>query len=717
MANLEVTPSWPLVRQLETNEFARGGASGNLNEQAKALTARTEFLKLDAIEQKFKNAEILTPEMFGAKGDGVTDDTAALVNMFKSCTDMPIGSGITAEQINAKLHSNNYKTIRLTKLYRHTAPLHYPPCIQFDQPVTGFFSKNGGTIGLFYDPSSIALDTYAGSPFVYKRQLDGTYSLDTSPYTLPTGGQFDDGSYIMAGQRIDLGNLSICTKPGVTLGLRLVGFAGSIAGAINVGTNHGEASRIPKVGVLTNGCWRSVFNAPSVLASVQGWVNWGSNGGMTVNNPYINKGYNATAVADIVPIYNPPDHTENGAIAITNAADCFWNQPITEHWYFNYVSTHHLRVLHPHIEGRSTRNVFYFIARANNAATADIELKPILTVDQANPLSSIVYLKNCDIQSSIVLKGRVLGAATVVRGVNSSACVTFNVSRNHYFIQAAKWGNLSLIRNINNSWGETVIYVDPVNGNDEAIGLRDLNALKTLTNVKRLAELMGIRNVQVVNNIDVSGFVDLHANAIFTGQKINVAASSGLRFNAKALDVHFNNSELSSAFGVAPIQVTGVSAGVFGFTCNLTNQAVLITTSNNVVLDLNIATNVLPVGANFVYGGGAKQFVSVNLNTTASYTGASVSGTAVLVKAPHLTASAAVVATSVPANSRTALATLPLPGCRLGQKVDFAYDKNLIGLDVSGYVSSSNTVSYYFENRTEAAISLSAGNLIARVTL
>lgn len=36
---------WTSVRQLETHELARGGVNGNMNEQAKALADRTEFLK------------------------------------------------------------------------------------------------------------------------------------------------------------------------------------------------------------------------------------------------------------------------------------------------------------------------------------------------------------------------------------------------------------------------------------------------------------------------------------------------------------------------------------------------------------------------------------------------------------------------------------------------------------------------------------------------
>ena len=45
MTDINPTPSWPNVRQLETNEFATGGANGNMNEQAKSLAARSELLK------------------------------------------------------------------------------------------------------------------------------------------------------------------------------------------------------------------------------------------------------------------------------------------------------------------------------------------------------------------------------------------------------------------------------------------------------------------------------------------------------------------------------------------------------------------------------------------------------------------------------------------------------------------------------------------------
>lgn len=55
MANLEAQPKWSSVRLLEAHELARGGLNGNMNEQAKALAERTEFLS----QEKASKYEII----------------------------------------------------------------------------------------------------------------------------------------------------------------------------------------------------------------------------------------------------------------------------------------------------------------------------------------------------------------------------------------------------------------------------------------------------------------------------------------------------------------------------------------------------------------------------------------------------------------------------------------------------------------------------------
>ena len=48
MTDINPTPSWANVRQLETNEYATGGLNGNMNEQAKSLAGQNMYSRLYA---------------------------------------------------------------------------------------------------------------------------------------------------------------------------------------------------------------------------------------------------------------------------------------------------------------------------------------------------------------------------------------------------------------------------------------------------------------------------------------------------------------------------------------------------------------------------------------------------------------------------------------------------------------------------------------------
>lgn len=73
MSNLVAAPGLDEVFQLETTTVAIGGPGGVANAQAQALLNRTEWLRAQIINVK-------DPQFAGgAKGDGVTDDTAAIL--------------------------------------------------------------------------------------------------------------------------------------------------------------------------------------------------------------------------------------------------------------------------------------------------------------------------------------------------------------------------------------------------------------------------------------------------------------------------------------------------------------------------------------------------------------------------------------------------------------------------------------------------------------
>ena len=82
MTDILPPAGWPNVRQLETNEFATGGANGNMNEQAKSLAARSELLKqYAALPYKSKTGGYALNERVQlATGDIVRSTIAGNVN-------------------------------------------------------------------------------------------------------------------------------------------------------------------------------------------------------------------------------------------------------------------------------------------------------------------------------------------------------------------------------------------------------------------------------------------------------------------------------------------------------------------------------------------------------------------------------------------------------------------------------------------------------------
>lgn len=70
---------------------------------------------------------------------------------------------------------------------------------------------------------------------------------------------------------------------------------------------------------------------------------------------------------------------------------------------------------------------------------------------------------------------------------------------------------------------------------------------------------------------------------------------------------------------------------------------------------------------------------------------------------------------SLTAGQRDTIQTMTLTGAALGDNVNVSFDKNLQGVGLFGYVSSANTVSYYFENRTSATVDLASGIVKAKI--
>lgn len=66
---------------------------------------------------------------------------------------------------------------------------------------------------------------------------------------------------------------------------------------------------------------------------------------------------------------------------------------------------------------------------------------------------------------------------------------------------------------------------------------------------------------------------------------------------------------------------------------------------------------------------------------------------------------------SLATGSRTAIDTLTVTGAALGEKVALAFSRDLQGVNLEGYVSAVDIVSFYFENRTGATVDLASGTV------
>lgn len=107
MANIQGQKKWSDVRLLETHELARGGVNGNLNEQAKALADRTEFL----MDEKASKAEIVQGVFeFGT----YAEFDAAKVDLPENCT-VVIGEENTTGSGTWSIGNNKWNGSTLTK--------------------------------------------------------------------------------------------------------------------------------------------------------------------------------------------------------------------------------------------------------------------------------------------------------------------------------------------------------------------------------------------------------------------------------------------------------------------------------------------------------------------------------------------------------------------------------------------------------------------------
>jgi len=80
-----------------------------------------------------------------------------------------------------------------------------------------------------------------------------------------------------------------------------------------------------------------------------------------------------------------------------------------------------------------------------------------------------------------------------------------------------------------------------------------------------------------------------------------------------------------------------------------------------------------------------------------------------------LSASAIYYPPTLAPNERTPLQTITVTGATTENAVVMSFNQDLQGVSLVGYISSANTVTYYFENRTSASVNLNGGTVRVRI--
>ena len=163
MTDINPTPSWAAVRQLEIGEFALGGANGNMNEQAKSLAARSEFLKQRAAYQYNTLAE--------ANADIANIALNQNVNVVDSGLYYKATAGATSLTKSPYDPSTQAKAYTDTKIGSHIEDIQ-------NSSYVGGFSDTLGNIALGVKPDGSVsipkLELSADAKKVYKSLTIGT---------------------------------------------------------------------------------------------------------------------------------------------------------------------------------------------------------------------------------------------------------------------------------------------------------------------------------------------------------------------------------------------------------------------------------------------------------------------------------------------------------------------------------------------------------------
>lgn len=489
----------------------------------------------------------VTFEMFGAVGDGITDDTTSINAAIKHLNDY--GDGLSAIEVE-KIVNGGGGEIRLIpgKVYRYTSTLFIPANIRIEGRKLYFNNKTNSALYYDGDLSKSAITTLS-----YKKGSDDKYYIYNDVSVIPDGSEFDNGDYYAACRNIQL-NCSLITAPGTAVGVYWIGASGSSSNQLCIGENNSTNARLPDVGLLQTCSWGSTHYNPHILARKQGAHFENANGGTLFVAPYIDRNGSFNNDQDSAPF------AINGAsgtygVSFKNTTITLQN-PIVEHFYNAFVaSKSDIRVYSPHIEsaGGKLKHCFYLSDESNLLAD-----NVPFTHDTSVSGASVFYLKNQHKQSSSV---RVRGMPTylgytLVMGEESNDILHVEDISNGQ-LQYGKIGDSSLVRKIATTINYPQINVS-VDGDDKNYGLHTESPVRNIQKALDLAKVYSFSRVI----INITGYHNITEN-ISVGID-NVTFSGTGSVNLQGNRINFEEKESYVVRNRVPIFTSGPSALYIG---------------------------------------------------------------------------------------------------------------------------------------------------------